>query len=104
MTMNGRLLDIVHSEAKLYLVFEFLDMDLKKYMDTIGEKDGLGPDMVKVKMLCSFTKLGNSPLTSSGSNPPPFLENRNSLTNSSKVSTTATATVFFIETLNLKIC
>ncbi|OWZ64804.1 hypothetical protein AYX15_03506 [Cryptococcus neoformans] len=42
-----KLLDIVHSEAKLYLVFEFLDMDLKKYMDTIGEKDGLGPDMVK---------------------------------------------------------
>lgn len=73
MTMNGRLLDIVHSEAKLYLVFEFLDMDLKKYMDTIGEKDGLGPDMVKVKMLCSFTKLGNSPLTSSGSKHPPPL-------------------------------
>ncbi|WVN85827.1 uncharacterized protein L203_100979 [Cryptococcus depauperatus CBS 7841] len=42
-----KLLDIVHSEAKLYLVMEFLDMDLKKYMDTIGEKDGLGPDMVK---------------------------------------------------------
>lgn len=101
--MNGRLLDIVHSEAKLYLVFEFLDMDLKKYMDTIGEKDGLGPDMVKVKMLCSFTKFGNSPLTSLWFKPPPF-ENRNSLTNSSKVSTTATATVFFIETLNLKIC
>lgn len=41
--------DIVHSEAKLYLVFEFLDMDLKKYMDTIGsEADGLGPALVKV--------------------------------------------------------
>lgn len=102
--MNGRLLDIVHSEAKLYLVFEFLDMDLKKYMDTIGEKDGLGPDMVKVKMLCSFTKFGNSPLTSLWFKTPPPFENRNSLTNSSKVSTTATATVFFIETLNLKIC
>ncbi|WVO20083.1 hypothetical protein I312_101844 [Cryptococcus bacillisporus CA1280] len=42
-----KLLDIVHSEAKLYLVFEFLDMDLKKYMDTIGENEGLGLDMVK---------------------------------------------------------
>ncbi|WVF67075.1 cyclin-dependent kinase 1 [Kwoniella sp. CBS 6097] len=42
-----KLLDIVHSDAKLYLVFEFLDMDLKKYMDTIGDKDGLGPPMVK---------------------------------------------------------
>ncbi|KZT30226.1 Pkinase-domain-containing protein [Neolentinus lepideus HHB14362 ss-1] len=28
-----RLLDIVHADAKLYLVFEFLDMDLKRYMD-----------------------------------------------------------------------
>ena len=46
-----RLLDIVHSDAKLYLVFEFLDLDLKKYMDTIGDKDGLGPNMVRV----SFT-------------------------------------------------
>jgi hypothetical protein len=30
-------------------VFEFLDLDLKKYMDTIGDKDGLGPNMVKVR-------------------------------------------------------
>lgn len=46
-----RLLDIVHSEAKLYLVFEFLDMDLKKYMDKVekvGDGEGLGPDIVKV--------------------------------------------------------
>ncbi|TFK51368.1 Pkinase-domain-containing protein [Heliocybe sulcata] len=28
-----RLLDIIHADAKLYLVFEFLDMDLKRYMD-----------------------------------------------------------------------
>lgn len=47
-----RLLDIVHSEAKLYLVFEFLDMDLKKYMDKVekvGEGEGMGPDIVKVR-------------------------------------------------------
>jgi cyclin-dependent kinase len=42
-----KLLDIVHSDAKLYLVFEFLDLDLKRYMDSIGDKDGLGPGMVK---------------------------------------------------------
>lgn len=45
-----RLLDIVHSEAKLYLVFEFLDLDLKKYMDKVekvGDGEGLGPDIVK---------------------------------------------------------
>lgn len=52
-----RLLDIVHSEAKLYLVFEFLDMDLKKYMDTIGENEGLGLDMVKVRLLFFLTAL-----------------------------------------------
>lgn len=32
-----RLLDVVHSDRKLTLVFEYLDLDLKKYMD---EKEG----------------------------------------------------------------
>lgn len=30
---HGRLLDIVHADQKLYLVFEFLDVDLKRYME-----------------------------------------------------------------------
>jgi len=30
-----RLLDVVHSEKKLFLVFEYLDRDLKKYMDSV---------------------------------------------------------------------
>ena len=30
-----RLLDVIHSENKLYLVFEYLEHDLKKYMDTV---------------------------------------------------------------------
>lgn len=30
-----RLLDVVHRDAKLYLVFEFLDLDLKRYMDHV---------------------------------------------------------------------
>ncbi|KAJ9109229.1 Cyclin-dependent kinase catalytic subunit [Naganishia friedmannii] len=42
-----KLFDIVHQDQKLYLVFEFLDMDLKKYMDTVGNSEGLGPMMVK---------------------------------------------------------
>ncbi|XP_061090131.1 cyclin-dependent kinase 3-like [Conger conger] len=29
-----KLLDVVHTEKKLYLVFEFLNQDLKKYMDS----------------------------------------------------------------------
>lgn len=45
----SRLFDIIHQESKLYLVFEFLDLDLKKYMDNVGSTpDGLGPDMVRV--------------------------------------------------------
>ncbi|PWN20006.1 putative Cdk1-cyclin-dependent kinase 1 [Microstroma glucosiphilum] len=43
-----RLYDIIHQESKLYLVFEFLDLDLKKYMDNVaGTADGLGPEIVK---------------------------------------------------------
>ncbi|KZW02932.1 Pkinase-domain-containing protein [Exidia glandulosa HHB12029] len=43
-----KLLDIVHQEQKLYLVFEFLDMDLKKYMDTRNtKKDPVSLDQVK---------------------------------------------------------
>uniref|UniRef100_A0A8C1H1S6 Cell division control protein 2 homolog n=1 Tax=Cyprinus carpio TaxID=7962 RepID=A0A8C1H1S6_CYPCA len=30
-----RLLDVLMQESKLYLVFEFLSMDLKKYLDSI---------------------------------------------------------------------
>ncbi|KAJ2786956.1 Cyclin-dependent kinase catalytic subunit [Coemansia interrupta] len=44
-----RLLDIVYNEAKLYLVFEFLDLDLKKYMDSVGS-GGLPPSQVKSYM------------------------------------------------------
>uniref|UniRef100_H2ZGZ9 cyclin-dependent kinase n=1 Tax=Ciona savignyi TaxID=51511 RepID=H2ZGZ9_CIOSA len=29
-----RLMDVIHSEKKLYLVFEYLNQDLKKYMDS----------------------------------------------------------------------
>lgn len=43
-----RLLDIVHSDTKLYLVFEFLDLDLKRYMDKVGDGEGMGADIVKV--------------------------------------------------------
>ena len=44
-----RLLDIVHSDTKLYLVFEFLDLDLKRYMDKVGDGEGMGADIVKVR-------------------------------------------------------
>jgi hypothetical protein len=80
---NDRLLDIVHSDSKLYLVFEFLDMDLKKYMDTMGDKDGLKPHIVKVSRFChSSTKAG--------------LMIRNSTINWSKDYITVTRTVYYI--------
>lgn len=45
-----RLLDICHAESKLFLVFEFLDLDLKRYMDKVGDGEGMGPGIVKVKL------------------------------------------------------
>lgn len=30
--------DVIHTENKLMLVFEFMDKDLKKYMDTTGDR------------------------------------------------------------------
>lgn len=53
--MRFRLFDIVHSDTKLYLVFEFLDMDLKRYMDKVGDGDGMGPDIVKVSIQITRT-------------------------------------------------
>ncbi|XP_019613562.1 PREDICTED: cyclin-dependent kinase 2-like [Branchiostoma belcheri] len=41
-----RLLDVVHSEKKLYLVFEYLNLDLKKYMDS-APPSGLPSELVK---------------------------------------------------------
>ncbi|KAI0740054.1 Pkinase-domain-containing protein [Earliella scabrosa] len=43
-----RLFDIVHADQKLYLVFEFLDVDLKRYMEN-GNKSGrpITPAIVK---------------------------------------------------------
>jgi len=38
------LMDVVHHQQKLFLVFEFLDQDLKRYMDTVPN---LSPRVVK---------------------------------------------------------
>jgi len=43
-----RLLDVVHSDKKLYLVFEYLNLDLKKYMDMLPPGVGLPLPLVKV--------------------------------------------------------
>lgn len=45
------LMDVLMQEAKLYLIFEFLTMDLKKYMDTNIPKDG----QMDAKLTKSYT-------------------------------------------------
>ncbi|KAJ5836225.1 Sirtuin family [Penicillium robsamsonii] len=41
------LYDVIHTENKLMLVFEFMDRDLKRYMDTRGDRGQLDPATVK---------------------------------------------------------
>lgn len=47
-----RLLDVLMQESKLYLVFEFLSMDLKKYLDSIPSGQYMDPMLVKVCHNC----------------------------------------------------
>lgn len=47
-----RLEDVVHSDKKLYLVFEYLDLDLKKHMDS-HPNFGTDHRLVKVSPLLS---------------------------------------------------
>ncbi|CAD6500817.1 BgTH12-06522 [Blumeria graminis f. sp. triticale] len=39
--------DVIHTENKLMLVFEYMDKDLKKYMDTQGDRGALPPATIK---------------------------------------------------------
>ncbi|OHW96394.1 Negative regulator of the PHO system [Colletotrichum shisoi] len=39
--------DVIHTENKLMLVFEYMDGDLKKYMDTHGDRGALKPHQIK---------------------------------------------------------
>lgn len=47
---GDRLQDVVHSEKRLYLVFEYLDLDLKKHMDSSPEFAN-DPRLVKVSRI-----------------------------------------------------
>lgn len=39
--------DVVCSENKLYLLFEYLEIDLRKYLESLGESEVLDPEVVK---------------------------------------------------------
>jgi len=41
-----KLYDVIHTEKKLTLVFEYLDQDLKQYLDALGDQ-GMGADQVQ---------------------------------------------------------
>ncbi|KAJ3216471.1 negative regulator of the PHO system [Dinochytrium kinnereticum] len=45
-----RLYDVIHTEKTLTLIFEFMDMDLKKFMDTQGANSALQPHLCKTFM------------------------------------------------------
>lgn len=42
-----KLLDIIHADNKLFLVFEYLNLDLKKYMELYPNKNGMPLNLVK---------------------------------------------------------
>jgi len=42
-----RLHDVIHTEAKLVLIFEYCEQDLKRYMDTHGDRGALDPMTVR---------------------------------------------------------
>jgi cyclin-dependent kinase 1 len=39
--------DVLMEESRLYLIFEFLSMDLKKYLDSLGPNKMMEPDLVR---------------------------------------------------------
>lgn len=47
--------EVLYQDNRLYLVFEFMQMDLKKYMDSV--KGNLDPILVKVNCLILSTDL-----------------------------------------------
>lgn len=45
-----RLLEVLMHDSRLYLIFEFLSMDLKKYLDSIPSGQYMEPMLVKVSV------------------------------------------------------
>lgn len=44
--------DILHQDSKLYLVFEYMQMDLKKYLDTLPSGQRIDNKLLKVSLPC----------------------------------------------------
>ena len=56
--MNCRLLGVIQCPAKLYLVFEYLRLDLKKYLNSCPE-NGLPLPLVKVSVEWNFISVSS---------------------------------------------
>ena len=44
-------------DSRLYLIFEFLSMDLKKYLDSIPPGQFMDSSLVKVRILPNFVSV-----------------------------------------------
>ena len=44
-----RLRDVILTDARLYLIFEYLAMDLKKYLDCLGETEEMDAILIRVR-------------------------------------------------------
>jgi hypothetical protein len=44
----NRLRDVILTDARLYLIFEYLAMDLKKYFDCLGENEDMDMGLIRV--------------------------------------------------------
>lgn len=53
-----RLRDVILTDARLYLIFEYLAMDLKKYLDCLGENEDMDVALIRVRRCwaCSIFK------------------------------------------------
>lgn len=47
--LSSRLRDVILTDARLYLIFEYLSMDLKKYFDCLGEGEDMESGLIKVR-------------------------------------------------------
>ncbi len=52
-----RLRDVILTDARLYLIFEYLAMDLKKYLDCLGENEEMDATLIRVRIRKSMKVL-----------------------------------------------
>jgi len=41
---------VILTDARLYLIFEYLAMDLKKYLDCLGENEEMDATLIRVRI------------------------------------------------------